>query len=146
MCIQKVEAWAFAGRNYTTEAEAVTAALVAIGEAIVTTHSRNPVNGLIEHGDDLVKLLARRAELFPKKPTIEDDQKDPSTGKDRAARCSLLLQRIQAWGQRHDIQGDVAAKTFIAEKGYENLSQISNTATAGEIAAMHAELDRKGIA
>lgn len=62
MCIQRVTAWAFAGRNYDTELEAVKAAIDEIGKRLVRDHSSNPGQGLVAR-DDLPDLLIRYHEL-----------------------------------------------------------------------------------
>lgn len=62
MCVTRVTAWAFAGRNYNSEIEAVRAAIDEIGKKIVRDHASHPGKGLVEH-DDLPKLLLRYREL-----------------------------------------------------------------------------------
>lgn len=62
MCIKRVTAWAFAGRNYDTEIEAVTAAIDTIGKRVVKDHSNDPGKGLLGN-PDLPVLLLRHAEL-----------------------------------------------------------------------------------
>lgn len=71
MCVERVTAWAFAGRNYNTEIEAVRAAIDEIGKRVVKDHATNPGKGLIQH-TDLPTLLLRHAEL------VDAEEKAPT--------------------------------------------------------------------
>lgn len=61
--IARVTAWAFAGKHYPTEREAIEANLKAIMDRILKDHSANILGGVLAHRDELAPLLSRHAEL-----------------------------------------------------------------------------------
>lgn len=63
MCIKKTESWAFAGKLYPTEQEAIHAALDDVGRKILKDFSHDPAKGLLEHGADVSQLRARFLDL-----------------------------------------------------------------------------------
>lgn len=62
MCIEEVKAWSFAGKHYTTELAAITAAIDEIGERLVSSYKGRIGAGLLTY-PDLPRLLTRHAEL-----------------------------------------------------------------------------------
>lgn len=66
MTIQEVTGYSFGGKLYTTEIEAVKAALAEIGSRIVKEHHSNPQNGLIQFSAELMELLPRHSALTEK--------------------------------------------------------------------------------
>ena len=61
--ITRVTAWAYAGTNYTTELQAVEAAITDVSKVITKDHSSNIRQGIMHNRDWLARLLLRHAEL-----------------------------------------------------------------------------------
>lgn len=75
MCIKKVSSFEFAGKLYSTELEAVKAALTEIGTRIIKDHSSNPLEGLLKHGADISALRGRYFDLTA--PDAKDSEATP---------------------------------------------------------------------
>ncbi len=85
MCIEKVESWAFGGKNYPTELEAVKAALTEIGTRMVKVYHGQPLEGLLELGADISDLRLRYYALTAPCPVggkepSEKDAGEPKSG------------------------------------------------------------------
>lgn len=92
MCIEQKTAWAYAGHNYDTELQAVTAAIHAIGKKLVKDHANDPGQGLIAN-EKLPMLLLRYRELTatPEVASTESLEgthpEEPEGTRDTDARC-----------------------------------------------------------
>jgi hypothetical protein len=84
MCITIEPCWVYDGKPYLREIEAYRAALTAIAGKIVKDHSTNPLEGLLQHGGDVSRLLARFTELLPAdmvgKGTLQTSAGEPKGG------------------------------------------------------------------
>ena len=83
MCIIKTEAWAYAGTNYTTEKDAVKAALTDIGTRLIKEFHSNPLQGLLALGAEVSELRDRYMalldlELHPEQAPSKKAGEDPS--------------------------------------------------------------------
>ena len=59
MTIEKVDSWAYAGTNYSTEKEAVKAALTDIGSRLIKEFHSKPFDGLMQLGVEITPLRDR---------------------------------------------------------------------------------------
>lgn len=141
MCITKIEAFAYDGKTYTQEIDAIRAAVakrIGNNEAI----ARN----ITDSAADLIPLLQRAMEINAAKNANSaapaKAQEGPADEKDPAARRSALIGRLQAWGQK---DAD-AAKAFLTTEGFERLAEIDDTTHVLKVERMHADLDEKGVA
>lgn len=64
MCIIKTESWAFVGKSYPTEREAVRAGLTDIGQRIIKDGSGRPLDAVLDSSDELISLLTRHRDIF----------------------------------------------------------------------------------
>jgi hypothetical protein len=63
MCIKQVEAWEHGGKLFSTERQALDAALSDIGARIVKEHHASPATGLLANKDAILRVLGRIDEL-----------------------------------------------------------------------------------
>lgn len=71
MCIQKVEAWEHGGKLFSTERQALDAALSDIGARIVKEHHASPATGLLANKDAILRVLGRIDEIEAAEPKAE---------------------------------------------------------------------------
>lgn len=122
MCITKTEAWAYAGVNYTSEKDAVKAALTDIGTRLIKEFHSNPLQGLLTLGAEVSELRDRYMALLdrelhpeeapPKEP--EGTQEDPSGS--HGSRRMDLRKKYAGLESTHPIKR--AALTFMEREGY----------------------------
>lgn len=89
MCIAKVESYQYAGKLYTTELDAVKAALSEIGSRIIKEHAGNPIDGLLKYGADITPLRNRYIDLTAPEVTSEKAV-PPFIGKAHRPGCAAL--------------------------------------------------------
>lgn len=82
MCIVKKESWAYGGKNYDTEKEAVKAALTDLGTRMVKEFHSQPFDGMMRLGADITPLRDRYlsildAEVQAEKGIVENDSREP---------------------------------------------------------------------
>ena len=141
MCIMKVESWAFAGKNYGTELEAVKAALIDIGTRFVKEFHSDPLGGLIELGSDVSELRIRYLELTcgptqgeeaPPK-VLEGTRGDPSesllTPKKRVER--IIRERVHMSNSQK-----AATKKAIEDSGWIRLDDLLRAAKPSDLTAI----------
>lgn len=85
MCITKTEAWAYAGVNYTTEKEAVKAALTDMGTRIVKEFHSQPFDGLMKFGMEITPLRERYLELLDMELHAGKAPSENATGEPKSA-------------------------------------------------------------
>lgn len=127
MCIIKTEAWAYAGTNYTTEKDAVKAALTDIGTRLIKEFHSNPLQGLLTLGAEVSELRDRYMTILDRELQAEKgipekveppfsaeytgpaggDPADPLSSTNMVTRFldipdhSPIFDAVQVWVKRH---------------------------------------------
>src|SRR3546814_9921789 len=97
MCVKKVQAWDHAGKLFTTEEDALTAALKDIADLLMKDHSAKLPDGLLAVSPKLRSVLDRLAAIGKLKPVAREPaaqlgRADVCTPVHHAhLRCRLLL-------------------------------------------------------
>lgn len=148
MCITKTEAWAYAGVNYTTEKEAVKAALTDIGSRLIKEFHGNPLQGLLTLGAEVSELRDRYLDLLdqelqaekgiPEKP--EGTQEDPSVVMPHKNRRLAMRKQLDEMESTHPIKR--AVQTFMEREGYATPRAFWTRANAPQFDELERILDQ----
>lgn len=145
MCIEEVKAWAFAGKHYTTELEAIEAAIDEIGRKVVKENATNPGVGLRLHAD-LPGLLNRHAELSfdPFDTAPAESPKGTHAGEPKGTQAELKNRINAAIGQMQRL-GD-PAKAWLTREGFDNLTDFASRTSRDKVAEWEAFFDKETAA
>lgn len=95
MCITRQETWAFAGKNYPTELDAVKAALTEIGTRFVKEFHSQPFQGMLALGADISYLRDRYIDLTGPDAGGGEAPSENATGEPKSAQREGL--RAKEW-------------------------------------------------
>lgn len=126
MCIEEVKAWAYAGKHYNTERDALWAAIDEIAREIVKQYATNPGRGLVESAE-LPGLLIRYHELVAesKADTATESREGTRAAELEGTRavlqagdirlfkkegCKVRITGFASWGMDMDQLGEIQAQ------------------------------------
>jgi len=98
MCIEEVTAFRVDDKLYSSELDAIAAAIQNIGQDLMKSYSSKPFEGLLHHGKRIGELVARRDELL----TVPDIYNEIDEKHAYALEESRRMDAIEQGGNAND--------------------------------------------